>query len=196
MRDYVKFAVRLFFMGVIAGIILSYLMKNRLQTDVYILNEEWLATIQNGMGNSRSLFVYVLFKRMREMGLILLISTTFAGLIFLYGYTGIMGIGTGIFMGTACLRYGLRGLIIFLTASFPQGILYIPGFLYLFHLCYLVCVKLYFPGRDYFQSEGSIKKFLIKNFFSFIILFFIVITGIILESYVNPKIFFSYIKNF
>lgn len=196
MRDYVKNAVRIFFLGIIVGILIIFLFRSRLQTDIYVMNEEWILYMQSGQVNSKSLFVYILLKRMKGLGLFVLMSTTFVGLVCIYGYTGILGVGTGMLMGVSCLRYGVKGLTLLLTASFPQALVYVPAFLYVFHMCYLLCVKLYFPHKDYWKSGSSTKVFLFKNLFAIIIAIVVVIIGILLESYVNPKIFFSYIKNF
>lgn len=196
LRDYVKNAIRVFFLGIIVGIIFIFLCRNRLQTDIYLLNEEWILQMQSGQVESKSLFVYILLKRLKEMGLMVLLATTFVGIVCMYGYIGVLGAGTGVLLAISCLRYGVKGLMLVLAASFPQALLYLPVFLYIFHLCYLLCVKLYFPHKDYWKSNNSMKVFLFKNFIYICIAVAVVIIGILLESYVNPKIFFSFIKNF
>ena len=145
LRDYIKNAIRIFFFGIIVGIIIIFLCRSRLQTDIYLLNEEWILSIQNRTFENKSLFVYILFKRLKEMGIMILFATTFAGLVCMYGYFAILGVGVGVLAGISWLRYGLQGLMLMVVASFPQVIFYIPAFLYLFHLCYQLCVKLYFP---------------------------------------------------
>ena len=196
LRDYIKNAVRIFFLGIIVGIIIIFLFRSRLLSDIYVMNEEWILYMQNGQVNSKTLFVYILIKRMKELGLLVLMSTTFAGLFCIYGYTGLVGMGTGMLMGVACLRYGIKGLWMLIVASFPQTLVYVPVFLYIFHLCYMLCIKLYYPHKDYWKTSSSTKVFLFKNLFAIIIAIVVVIIGILLESYVNPKIFFPYIKNF
>lgn len=196
LRDYVKNAVRIFFLGIIIGIILIFLCRGRLQTDIYLLNEEWILSIQNKTLESKALFIYILLKRLREMGIMVLLATTFAGIVCMYGYIGIAGAGVGVLTAISCLRYGLKGLVLMLAASFPQMIFYLPSFLYLFHLCYQLCIKLYYPHKDYWKINGSPKVFLLKNIIFACITLVVVIIGIVMESYVNPKIFFDFIKNF
>lgn len=196
LRDYVKNAIRFFFLGIIVGIILIFLCRSRLQTDIYLLNEEWIVYMQTEQIEEKALLVYILFKRLKEIGFLVLLGTTFAGIVCMYGYIGILGAGTGVLLAVSCLRYGVKGLMLVLAASFPQALLYLPAFLYIFHLCYLLCVKLYFPHKDYWKVGGSMKVFLFKNVFYICIALGVVIIGILLESYVNPKIFFSFIKNF
>lgn len=196
LRDYVKKAIRIFFLGIIVGIILIFFCKNRLQTDIYLLNEEWILQTQNSQVNSKALFVYILFERLKEIGVLILLSTTMIGYLCLYGYAALLGAGCGVFLGVACLRYGLKGLILVLAASFPQGLVYLPAFLFLFHLCYLLCIKLYYPHKDYWKNTNSTKVFLFKNIIHICIAILVVIIGVLLESYVNPKIFFSYINKF
>lgn len=196
LRDYVKNAIRVFFLGIILGIIFIVLCRGRLQTDVYLLNEEWILSIQNKTIENKSLFVYVLLKRVKEMGIMILFATTFAGLVCMYGYIAFWGVGVGALIAISCLRYGFKGLMLMSAASFPQVIFYLPAFLYLFHLCYQLCVKLYFPHKDYWKTGGSTKVFLLKNaVFAFFTLL-VVIIGTVLESYVNPKIFFAFINSF
>ena len=196
LRDYVKNAIRIFFLGIILGIVLIFLCRGRLQTDIYLLNEEWILSIQNKTIENKSLFVYILLKRIKEMGIMILFATTFAGIVCMYGYIGVWGVGVGVLTAISCLRYGIKGLMLILMASFPQVLFYAPAFLYLFHLCYQLCVKLYFPHKDYWKTSGSPKVFLLKNILVSCIALLVVIIGIAMESYVNPKIFFSFIKSF
>lgn len=196
LRDYVKNVIRVFFLGIILGIILIFLCRNRLQTDINLLNEAWIVSMQNSQANSKSLFVYILFKRLKELGLLALLSTTFVGIVCMYGYVALFGVGTGVLLAVSCLRYGIKGILLVLAAAFPQALVYLPAFLYIFHLCYLLCVRLYFPQKDYWKTNSSTKVFVFKNIISICIAIAVVIIGILLESYVNPKIFFPFIKNF
>ena len=196
LRDYAKNAVRIFFLGIIIGIILIFLCRGRLQTDIYLLNEEWILSVQNRTLDSKALYIYILLKRIKEMGIMVLFATTFAGLVCLYGYIGTVGVGVGVLTAIACLRYGIKGLVLILVASFPQMIFYLPSFLYLFHLCYQLCIKLYYPHKDYWKINGSTKVFLLKNILFACITLVVVIIGTVMESYVNPKIFLEFVKNF
>lgn len=196
MRDYIKNAIRVFFMGIILGYIYVLINRHKLQTDIYLLNEEWVLYLQTTRISEKSIFIYVLMKRLKEVGVAVLISTTVAGLICLYGFAIMYGAGLGVLLAVSGFRYGLKGLMMILAASFPQVLVYVPVYLYIFHLCYLLCVRLYFPHKDYWKTSGSPKFFLFKNIISIGIALGVVIIGVLLESYVNPKIFFSFIKKF
>ena len=195
-REYVKNAMRVFFFGIILGIIFVFLCRNRLQTDIYLLNEEWILFVQSTQVETKNLFVYILFNRLKQIGLMVLFSTTVAGIACLYGYVGLMGAGAGVLLAISCLRYGIKGLFLVIAASFPQMLLYLPAFLYVFHLCYLLCVKLFFPHKDYWKTNSSTKVFLFKNFIYICMALIVVIIGTLLESYVNPQIIFPFIKKF
>lgn len=196
LRDYIKNAVRIFFLGIITGIILVILCRNKLQTDISIFNEEWILYMQNTVIENKTLFLYVLFERLKALGFMFLLATTFAGIFCIYSYVGVMGSGFGAMMAILCLRYGIKGLGMIIAAIFPQVLVYFPAFIYLFHMCYLVCVKLYFPHKDYWKGSGTTKVFLFKNILYICIALVVVIIGVLLESYVNPKIIFSFLKNF
>lgn len=196
LRDYIKNAIRLFFLGIILGIVFVILNRSKLQTNIYLLNEEWILYMQTNQINEKSMFAYVLLKRLKELGMMVLLSTTIAGVVCLYGLVSIYGAGLGVLLAVSTFRYGLKGLMLVLAASFPQILVYLPVFLYIFHLCYLLCIKLYFPHKDYWKTGSSMKVFFVKNIIYVSISLAVVIIGILLESYVNPKIFFSFLKNF
>lgn len=196
LRDYIKNAIRLFFLGIILGIVFVILNRSKLQTNIYLLNEEWILYMQTNQINEKSMFAYVLLKRLKELGMMVLLSTTIAGVVCLYGLVSIYGAGLGVLLAVSSFRYGVKGLMLVLTASFPQILVYLPVFLYIFHLCYLLCIKLYFPHKDYWKTGSSMKVFWVKNIIYVSVSLAVVIIGILLESYVNPKIFFSFLKNF
>ena len=153
LREYIKNVIRVFFLGIILGILIIFLFRNRLQTDIYVLNEEWMLSLQTKEVDSKVLFVYILFKRLKEMGVFLFLATTFVGIICMYGYIGMIGVGTGVLLAVSCLRYGVRGLVLVLLAAFPQCLFYLPAMLYVFHLGYMMCIKLYFPHKDYWKNK-------------------------------------------
>lgn len=196
LRDYIKNAIRLFFLGIILGIVFVILNRSKLQTNIYLLNEEWILYMQTNQINEKSMFAYVLLKRLKELGMMVLLSTTIAGVVCLYGLVSIYGAGLGVLLAVSSFRYGVKGLMLVLAASFPQILVYLPVFLYIFHLCYLLCIKLYFPRKDYWKTGSSMKVFWVKNIIYVSVSLAVVIIGILLESYVNPKIFFSFLKNF
>lgn len=196
LRDYIKNAIRLFFLGIILGIVFVILNRSKLQTNIYLLNEEWILYMQTNQINEKSMFAYVLLKRLKELGMMVLLSTTIAGVVCLYGLVSIYGAGLGVLLAVSSFRYGVKGLMLVLAASFPQILVYLPVFLYIFHLCYLLCIKLYFPHKDYWKTGSSMKVFWVKNIIYVSVSLAVVIIGILLESYVNPKIFFSFLKNF
>lgn len=196
LRDYIKNAIRVFFLGIIVGILIIFLCKNKLQTDISLLNEEWMLSMQTNQVNSKELFVYILIERFKSLGISVLLSTTMVGCFYLYGYIAFWGIGIGIFLAIACLRYGMGGINIFFFATFPQMLIYLPVWIFIFHLCYMLCIRLYYPQKDYWRSNQSTKVFVLKTILQIGIAFILMFAGILLESYMNPKIFFSYIKKF
>ena len=152
LRDYIKNAIRLFFLGIILGIVFVILNRSKLQTNIYLLNEEWILYMQTNQINEKSMFAYVLLKRLKELGMMILLSTTIAGVVFLYGLVSIYGAGLGVLLAVSSFRYGVKGLMLVLAASFPQILVYLPVFLYIFHLCYLLCIKLYLIQNSFKNS--------------------------------------------
>lgn len=156
--------------------------------NTYFIEEFKLARIQPA-----DLFYYILEQRLPIMILLLALAGanwgTAAGSIFL-GWQSFAG---GFMMAAAVISYGLKGVLLVGTALFPQYLLYIP--LYVSYL-YLGA---FWKERSR-SSQGSTKAGKMREYMLFtalcLLLLSVYVTGIFLESYVNPYLLKNILKFF
>ena len=153
-----------------------------------ILNQEFISNTELLIIDKRALFFLCLGRRIRAFFLLLLLSFSSVNIFFNSFFFLISGIYTGSIMELFSIRYGMQGIGMYFTMIFPQGIFYVLGFWILGCWCL---------NQEKLQSNTKNKKLKklrnIKNKRSVFIAFLLVLIGIILESYVNPKIFLFFI---
>ena len=171
----------------IASLAIVMQQENRLIKEG-ILNQEFIYDTEMLIIDKRALFFLCFGRRIRAFFLLFLLAFSsvniFVNSIFFLG----CGIYTGSIMELLAVRYGMQGIGMYFTMIFPQGIFYALGFGILGCWCL---------NQERVQSNIKNRKVEklrnIKNKKAVILAFVLVLIGIFLESYVNPKIFFFFI---
>lgn len=182
--------------GIFLGSVWVYARKELFLETVGFLSEDLLY----GMKYMTFTYDTFLFEVIKKRGIpilgIAILATTYLGVAVSYLYAGWLGLSAGMFLMTAILRYGLKGVILFLTAIFPHYLFYLPAWFLLLRGARELCCCLYFPGncqRTYINGRKDEIRFgagvLLK-------VSGVVIIGILLESYVNPKLLLGFLKIF
>lgn len=186
----------LFLFGFILGIVIINCWKEQFLTEGSMLNEMALARLKYLEVNKTSFLIYVLKKRLSSIWMLALLSTTFLGVIAVYGYMIWLGAGMGFLLSAFIMQYGVKGILLFLAGTFPQYILYIPAMLLLLAWGRQLTVKLYFPQKDISGQYMNRQQAVFRFFIRLLILHGVVITGCLLESYVNPNIITNVLQIF
>ena len=129
------------------------------------------------------LFYYILEQRLPVMLFLLLLSVTGWGLWAGGVFLAWQGFAAGFLMAASVVSYGAKGILLMGTAFFPQYLLYIPA--------YVSCIYLAVFFRDRIKARGGGSGMAHRReyflFLAICLLFLMIyITGILLESYVNP----------
>lgn len=174
--------------GFIIGVLtVSFNQKNWFM-DEGILNKEFIRKIDEVNIDKRALFFLCFGRRIRAFFLLFLLSFSTVNFVTILFFFLMAGIYVGSVMELLAVQYGMQGIMLYFTMILPQGVLYLIGFGILGCWCL---------NQDRVQSSlKDRKREKIRNLnhkkalvFSFVF----IIIGIILESYVNPKIFFFFI---
>lgn len=184
-----------FLFGFFAGVLLVNMKTEYFLEDSLFFGEELLNRLSYTSFHNEQYMVYLLQNRMGIMLFLMVAATTILGIIILYLYVAWFGMSLGILMAVATIRYGGKGILVFLAAIFPQDILYVPAFLILVNLLHDLCAIIYFPGKMFTSAKGGKKQFWAKGIITYILLSGVVIIGVFFESYVNPY-FLRKILNF
>jgi len=184
-----------FFTGFIAGILIMYFGKSVLLESTGLLDENTFVDMKYMTVDSSALFYYVLKKRMGSALILMILSTTYLGLLVCTIFSIWYGIMSGAFMSALIIRYGIKGLLLAAVSIFPQYILYFPAFAALLLLCAELNRKIYFQKYGYSGTGGKAKVFSGK-FVTLLVIIAVIFAGCVLESFCNPKILLSFLKIF
>ena len=171
-------------LGFITGVLTIALWQENWLVNEGILNQDFIYKIEDLNIDKRALFFLCFGKRLRAFFLLFLLAfssvNVFTNVIFFF----LNGLYIGSIMELFIIRYGMQGLLMYLFFVLPQGIFYMIGFLVLGCWCL---------GQERVGNERRKKKEKIqtvKDQGRLGVSFMFVFVGIILESYVNSKIFF------
>lgn len=162
-----------FLIGFLLGIGLVCLLAQELFLPSGFLDRAFLSRMKCLEMNRNGLFLFSLQQRMAVAAFLVLLSVTGVvgmGTAFLLVWSGV---SAGAVMTIFSLRYGWKGLALFLGSILPQAFLLIPGYLLLLDWCF---------GRQ------ERRRLLVP--------LLVVIMGCFLESYVNPYVLKVVLKLF
>lgn len=153
-----------FFAGFLAGIALIWFNCNVFVKNSAFLDKDSFTRVIQLVIDKESLLFYCLQNRLEVIIIILLLSISGifgAALIVICGW---FGLSAGFHLTVLSVRYGIKGILLFLGCVLPQQILLIPGWLFLLEWC---------SNR--------------KNKRNLVISFLMIGFGCFLEAYVNPS---------
>ncbi len=183
-----------FLAGLMAGVIYVSFRADSWGAEQQMVNTALLKRLGTMEIDTGMFFWYVLRKRLTALWMLAILATTFAGLVTIYLFVFWTGISAGIMSSTLVLQFGIKGGILFAGGLLPQYLCYIPAFLMMFAWCMRVYLQLY--GGEYagYAEERSGKgRQLIP---AILVIHGVVITGVFLESYVNPNFITEILKIF
>ena len=144
----------LFLIGFGIGLSAAYFGRGIWFQTTGILDEDTLYRMKYMTVDSGVLFAYVLCKRCRNFFVLIIMATTYLGLVFCGGITVKYGFSIGFFISTAIYRYGIKGLLLGIVGAFPQYLCYVPAILLLIRWCEELHRSIYF----YHNITGQGKK--------------------------------------
>lgn len=149
-----------------------------------ILNQDFICKMEEIIVDKRALFFLCLEKRLGAFFLLFLLafsSINVGANVFFFFLNGLYIGGT---MELMAVRYGMQGILMYMLLVFPHGLFYVIGYLKLGCWCLKTEESIYEEQR---KKEARVRHFTNKGRLMVALIW--VLTGIILESYVNLKFF-------
>lgn len=157
-----------------------YLMfrKSELLIQTSWMDSASLESLKNQLGGGRQLFFFVLRERAALIIGLFVLATTYLG--NLVAHLNVIWFGTcsGMFLTIVILRYGLRGILLLIAGMFPHYLIYIPAMVLTLSLV---------------REKRVVNR---KYCLQLLVILLVVITGCVLECYVNPYVLAKMLKNF
>lgn len=182
----------LFLIGFGIGLFAAYFGRGIWFQTTGILDEDTLYRMKYMTVDSGVLFAYVLCKRCRNFFVLIIMATTYLGLVFCGGITVKYGFSIGFFISTAIYRYGIKGLLLGIVGAFPQYLCYVPAILLLIRWCEELHRSIYF----YHNITGQGKKSLPGRLGKLALILIVLVLGCILECFVNPVLLKGFLQFF
>lgn len=153
-----------------------------------VLNQDFIYEIEMLKIDKRAAFFLCLGRRIRAFFLLFLLAFSSVNFIVIISFFLLNGFFVGSVVEMFAIQYGIQGIAMYFTIILPQGIFYWIGF------CLLGCWCLSQEGREGSLKNQKIEKLRkIRNKRAVVVSFILILLGIIMESYVNPKIFLFFI---
>lgn len=175
--------------GFMFGVFTIALWQENWLVNQGILNREFIYQINNLKIDKRALFFLCFGKRLRAFFVLFLLTFSsvnrFSNLVFF----GLNGFYVGSIMELFTVRYGMQGIIMYLSLVLPHGIFYVIGFVILGCWC-LNMEKGGYSGV--YKRKEKVKS--IKKKGALIISLIMILFGAILESYVNNNFFLFFVS--
>lgn len=176
-----------------AGIFVANLMGREAVSNAGILNDYFVEKFQYTEINGQNLFFYIIGERVPMFLLLLLLTLTSLGIAGGILMLDWQGFSVGFMLSTAIAKYGMKGILLILGSLFPQYVFYFPVYIL---YCYLA---VYLRRRMYKDraGNGSDRRYIYGAWLIAAIgILAVFITGIFLESYINPTILKKILKYF
>ena len=175
----------LFIAGFLAGLALIYIgqesfVGNADFLDSYSVGRMGVLDIDNSM-----LFFYSLKERFSPAVLLIALTIAGVGSIAVSIYLVWAGFCAGTILSVLSIRYGIRGILIFMGGIFPQIPLLAPAYLLLFRWCQGFQERI---RSTRYNSAGTGKYGSLTAFRAGTLIFILgmLLAGCLVESYVNP----------
>lgn len=184
----------LFGAGALLGILGVYVGRDFFLANSEILREDILYNLKYVNVDCKAFFYYVVKERVGHALILAVLSSTYLGIVLCAGTALGYGVSMGVFLATAVLRYGLKGVILVVVCAFPHYALYIPMLFALLVWCERLCRGIYFQRN--FHVEKGIAILREADLMRLVIILGIILVGCFLESFLNPYLLSAYLKIF
>lgn len=177
----------------VAGIFFANLMGRDAVSNAGVLNDYFVEKFQYTEINGQNLFFYIIGERVPMLLLLLILAVTSLGIAGGILMLDWQGFSVGFMLSTAIAKYGVKGILLVLGSLFPQYVFYFPVYILYCHLAIYLRQRLH---KDR-MGNGSDRRYTYGAWLVAAIgIQLIFITGIFLESYLNPIILKKILKIF
>lgn len=198
--DIMKFLCLVLLLCFVAGIITANLMDKEQLGGFMVFHTYFIEKFKYNNIQSAELFFYILKERIPIIVLLLIFAMTNWGTVAGFIFLSWQGYAAGFLMAASVASYGIKGILLIGTAVFPQYLIYIPLYVSYMYLVVFFQKRLENTER---RRRGGVegirlgqKKELLMFWAIAVLIIGIYVTGIFLESYVNPYLLKKILKIF
>ncbi|MBE5880819.1 MAG: stage II sporulation protein M [Lachnospiraceae bacterium] len=171
-----------FLAGFFIGVLYIYFTGSYRDTETDFLSVQNLMQISY-MDFAHEDYLWFLFKkRLGVLFLLVLASFALPGKYLLLGFLMVFGCSMGSMLSVLVVRYGIRGILLFLGFVLPQDVIYVPAVFQWVNVLTAWNEGLFYRGNALTGNRRGKWHTMVKT----ALLAGVTIIGILLECYVNP----------
>lgn len=170
----------IFVTGFVLGVFYIVLLR-RSENSNMLMSNYFFSKYQYMDYSETELFWYVLKNRFSGLLFLWFMGITVFGSMAVLFYCLWIGFALGLILSMAVVRLGMAGMLLCIISMIPQYLVYIPAYSY---------------GMVRVCERGQSKRNMGSNLITWLVMGSMILLGVILESYINPLLLKSFIKNF
>ena len=176
----------LIIVGIFAGcVICRFVSKEVLEQNTGIL--EWAEIIKNSSIKRYNILTMLVERRFVLFIIIAALGLTSAGKCIINLFLLIFGAGVGSFVSSFLRLCGVKAIPVVLCFFLPHYILYIPAFAILYYNICRLNASVSWKNKEFrMKSSRIIKNPVVEYIIGVLACFFLIMLGIVLETYINP----------
>lgn len=179
----------LFFIAFMAGVLIANFLGTASGREAGAMGEYYMNRYLYTEISGRELFVYLFYARVPRASVLLVLSIG-VGMWIVYGYVAYLGLSIGILLVLSIINYGVKGILLMWAFLFPQWLCYAPALI----LWYRFLMEKPKGRQEY--ALGEKRRGRGAGWIGFALGgMACIICGIFMESYINPQILRSIIRN-
>lgn len=190
-----------FLFGLVAGTFVINTMSSEYYQRINVTQDHYMEMISDVVVDRGDILKNGIAEYYKEFVIILVLNCFFFGKVYNALYLFVKGAGMGVVISSYVMKYGVKGLLIYIISIFPQYILYVPAVI--LTICAGISMRHVIVEKSSRNTLLDIKDIsainiirLLRKFTVYmIILFGFALFISLVEAYVNIPLFRGYIEN-
>lgn len=168
--------------GLFLGVLFAIIWKEGIQHHITSLDMIFVKNLESVKIGSWEFFFFALEKHIKSYLLIWIFSLTIFSKLYQVGYLLYKSILAGFSVTVSILLYGGKGVLLSVAYCMPQGLIYVPIFMYTI----IHCFHFHCETRQAMYAGNSLTwRWYMKESMTFLLCGIAIVLGCYLESYVG-----------
>lgn len=196
-----RFFLAVFILGLVAGTLIINTMSKVYYHKINVTQDYYMKMISNVVVEKSDVLKNGIVEYYKEFVIILVLNCFFFGKAYNTIYLFFKGAGIGVVLSSYVMKYGIKGMMIYIMSIFPHYIIYVPA------IVLTICAGISMRRVILDNTDRTIKydlknvsltyitRLLRKFVMYLIILLIFAFLVSVVEAYINIPLFKGYIEN-
>ena len=195
-----RFFLAVFIFGLVAGTFVINTMNKGYYDKIHVTQDHYIKMISDVVIDKSDIFKNGIMEYYKELVIILVLNCFFFGKAYNALYLFFKGAGVGVVLSSYVMKYGVKGLMVYIVSIFPHYILYIPAII--LTICAGISMRRVVVENTGKNIKYDIKDISVTNIMRLLrkfVMYLVILLGFavlisLVEAYINIPLFRSYIE--